>query len=506
MRHLQLRISSKISAAFVLFLALAIFVQASSAQASGNKAPTSNVSVFKSTALPNGVQGLQAQAEVQFKPQSGQDPLLTTFDVDPLNGSQIMEGFGGAMTESCAINLNRLTPALRHEALEKLFSKTAGAGFDVIRLPMGASDFAESSLGSYTYDDPPGSSMDPGLHLFSMNRDEKSFALIREAKAINPNLRVLITPWSPPAWMKTSQDLKAGTLSPAHFQDLANYFSRTIREYRARSIPVEMMTIQNEPGYATTDYPSMSLSVNDQIKFISDFLGPQLERDKVSIRIYAHDHNYSMVDDVNSILDDPKASKYVSGVAYHCYSGDRSQMNDSMSRHPGIPTIQSECTAIGVSEAQKDFNWWLDNQSVGGVNQGTTGAIAWNLCLDEQYGPKNGGCPNCRGLIETDFSKATPELHYNPEYFALAQVSRFIVPGAQRLNVKVTTPKVHTIASPPMNASDVIESTAYRNPAGDFVFVAHNPGSVDLKFKMSQSGAAFVYDLPAQSAVTFTWR
>ena len=501
---LQLRIISIFSIALLALLLTSPGV----ARASNDKRTYSDVTVYRSVALPTKVVGLQLQTQVHFQPESANDPSLATFEVDPVKVSQVMEGFGGALTESCAMNLDRLPAATRHEALEKLFSKTAGAGFDVIRLPMGASDFADSSLGSYTYDDSPGNVADPNFTHFKMDRDEKTFTIIREALTINPAIRVLITPWSPPAWMKVPQDLKGGTLSPDHYQDLANYFSKVIREYRARSVPVEMLTIQNEPGYATTDYPSMTLSVGEQIKFIAEFLGPQLDRDNVHVRIYAHDHNNSTVSEVNEILDDPGAAKYVGGVGYHCYTGDRSQMDESMGKHPSTPTLQTECTAWGAGDPQKDFNWWLENHSIGAVNQGTTGSVAWNFCLDEKDGPKNGGCPNCHGLITTDFSKTTPELQFNTEYYALAQVSRFIVPGAQRIAINVSKPKFRGLASPPQppSAADLIESTAYRNPAGDFVFVAHNPSKTGLRFKIRQAGLGFAYDLPAMSAVTFTWR
>jgi glucosylceramidase len=462
-----------------------------------------SVSVYRSVASHDGIKSLEPGSPLQFQPlntSSEKELSLPTFEVDPAERHQAMDGFGAALTESCAINLIKLPPKLQHETLEKIFSKTSGAGFDLLRLPMSATDFSDSKTGNYTYDDTLKGVPDLGFGHFSMERDEKSFSLIREAQAINPDLQILISPWSPPAWMKTNHELGGGGLDYEHYQDLANYFVRVIQEYRKRSINVTMMTIQNEPGYATSDYPSMGMSTDEQIKFISKYLGPTLAQNHSKVRLFAHDHNWDMVNEVNKILDDAPTKKYVSGVTYHCYGGYRWQMLDSMNRHPTIPTLQDECSGTTWSNAPDDFAWWLDNQSIGAVNMGTTGALGWNLCLDEKGGPRNGGCQDCRGMITTDFTNKDPVVTYNPEFYALSQVSRFIRPGSRRLEVKSSAiPKGKT-------DSDTLEATAFSNPDGDFTFVAQNPTDKEAKFRIVLGARFLTYELPAKSAVTLTWQ
>lgn len=421
-------------------------------------------------------------------------PTPSTFLVKPAQRFQKMNGFGAAMTESCALNLMRLTPRLRAETMHSLFSKTDGAGFDYLRLPMGASDFSDPSRGHYTYDDSPGNVADPQFKYFTMHRDDKSFRLIRQARRLNPDLKVMISPWSPPAWMKTPPSLKGGSLNPQHYQDYANYFIRVIRAYQLEGVPVGSLTIQNEPGYPNDSYPSMGMTNDEQIRFTRDFLAPALRRENLPVGIFVLDHNYDMFNDVNALLDDPSLKKSVAGTAYHCYVGDYTQMLGSILRHPDLPVFQTECTGMQNTVPEDTFAWWLDNYSIRPTNIGSIGSIAWNLCLDQSGGPHDGGCYGCSGLVTTDFSKANAEVRFNPEYHAFAQISRFIRNGSQRIGV---------ISSRTSNVS----VTAFINPDNRLSFIAWNPDALTIPIRIQRSATdGFDYNLQGKSAVTFTWR
>lgn len=465
------------------------------------KAATFKVEVFQTEVRDAKVHEMKRMPDASFGPETGTDSSLPTIEVNPDKKLQKMYGFGAALTEACTMHLNRLPEAKRKDFMQKAFGPE-GANFNLIRLPMGGTDFADNKKGNYTYNDTKGNKPDPTFKQFSMARDEKSFELIREARKINPNLKVMITPWSAPAWMKTEKTTNGGELEPKYRQAYANYFVKVIREYEKRGIPVDSLTIQNEPAYCSYGVPSMCMNPEEQGKFIRDYLGPTLEKNKISHRIFGHDHNWSQSErDADPIAKVNGVKKYLKGMAYHCYGGEKWGMWDTVNNHPDLELFQTECSGsdAGYPHAS-DFHWWLDTQSVGAVNMGTTGSIAWNLCLDDQHGPVNwgkdySGCTNCRGLAEIDFSKPEAEVKYNPEFHALAQVSRFIVPGTRRIELAA-----------PTGEGAPLQTTAFERPDGSIVVVVENQKTEPLKFRMKTPDCrTLTYEIPGQGATTFVW-
>jgi len=400
-------------------------------------------------------------------------------------------GFGGAMTEACAINMMRLTADLRAQLLEGLFSKTTGAGFDYVRLPIGASDFSDPLLGPYTYDDSPGNRPDPEFRHFDMSRDQKSFDLLEAAQHINPGLKIIASPWSPPAWMKTTKNLRGGSLNPAHYGDYARYLVRVIREYRNFGLHIDTLSIQNEPGYSTADYPSMGMTTREQIRFTRGFLLPELRRQGVSVGVLVLDHNYNMYGDVNSLLGDLASD--VRGTAYHCYEGNITDMASSIAQHPSLPVLQTECTNMLADQPEDAFPWWMGDYTLAATNIGAAGSLAWNLCLDQTGGPHDNGCYGCAGLATTDFSSVEPHVSYSAEYYALAHVSRFLKEGAQHISVASTDAD--------------ITASAFINPDGGLTLVGWNGSVEDKTIRVERNSCdTFDYVLPAQSAATWTWQ
>lgn len=419
---------------------------------------------------------------------------VITLEVNRERTYQTIEGFGGALTEACSMNLLRLSEPERNLLMRKIFLKRFGAGFDVLRLPIGAPDFADGKRGSYTYDDSPGNKLDQEFKHYSSTRDEKSFDLIKKAKILNPDLRVIISPWSAPAWMKKSKKLNGGKLDPARRQDFANYLAKVIKDLRARNLPIDAMTIQNEPGHQTPNYPSMEMSTEEQIVFIRDHLYPTLKKQNIKIRILALDHNYDMFPDVNRILDELVPRGMIDGVAYHCYVGNSPDMRGSIEKHPNVPTIQTECSGTLDSWKPIDFHYWLENQSLDAINMGTTGSLGWNLCLDHKGGPQNGGCSYCRGMVTTDFSKPEkPAIIFNPEFHALAQISRFVESGSKRIHISGEIPD--------------LSATAFLTKDNRIVFVGRSRTNEVVKFRIKEAGSSktLSYELPPRHVVTLEW-
>lgn len=468
------------------------------------------VDVYLSSVVEGEMRALVKQKALRLV-RLGTKKIDPTFRVLPQQKFQKLDGFGANFTESCAINLLKLKPSLRREVMEKMFSKKKGAGFDYLRLPMGASDFSDGEKGSYTYNDTKDNEPDPEFKQFDLSRDEKSIELIREAMRINPNVHVMISPWTAPAWMKPNKHLHDGWLDPERYEDYGNYFIRVIRELQKRKIPVTSLTVQNEPYYTTKGYPTMYMSTKDMSRFIGDYLGPMLEMEKLPIRIFSHDHNWSLSVESNEILLSPAARKYTAGVAYHCYWGTRYNMFDTFNTYPEKSLIQTECTGSSKyldgtkSDPLNDFEWWLDNQSIGAVRMGPTGtlgALGWNLCLDEKNGPQNGikgdpaipngGCTDCRGMVQMDFSGKEPKIIYNGEFHALAQVSRFISPKTHRIGME--------------GEPEGLIAASFLNPGGEIVFAIHNGAQEARAFTVGEGKDVFSYELPARSAATFVWK
>lgn len=420
------------------------------------------------------------------------DAGVPVFSVREQKRLQVMDGFGAALTESCAINLRKLPDELRDEAMTALFSKAEGAGFDYIRLPVGASDFSDDSLAHYTYDDSPNNIADPEFRYFSLERDRKSLDLILEALEINPDLHVLMSPWSPPAWMKYPKVLEGGTLSSEHYLNFARYLVKVLQAYRDYGIPVDALTIQNEPDYETDGYPSMYLSTEQQTEIIRDYLVPELQRQNVKVKILLLDHNYDQAPDVAKMLSEPHLKEGIGGVAYHCYEGDLSEIEETVLNNPDVPFSTTECTPVLGGNASDNFAGWLNNYIMKPTRLGSTGSMAWNLCLDQKGGPHNGGCDTCKGLLTTDFSQKIPRLIKNPEYYAFAQMSRFIRRGSQRIHVQAK------------NAQGLL-ALAFQT-GSKTTFVASNPNPYPMHFQIRASATEFInYLLEANSAATFVW-
>lgn len=451
----------------------------------------SDVSVYLTTVVDDQIQGLVPQTSLQFSTSSSSS--TSRYKLNLSEARQTMLGYGASMTEACAMNLNRLPQWQRARAIKSLFSKAEGAGFDYVRLPVGASDFSDPTRGSYSYNDTPGNRPDPNLNFFKMDRDFKTIEILQEAKRINPDLQIMISPWSPPAWMKTSNSMHGGSLLPGHFSTYARYFRKTIETLAGFGLKVDTLTVVNEPYYETQNYPTMRMEWQDQAEFINNHLVPELNRAGLAPGIFGFDHNWDgSTDLVLPLLSDATTRKNLSGVAYHCYGGNRFDMDVTMNAFPEVPTFQTECTGSKSENKIGDLGWWFENQSVGVVHQGVVGSLGWNMCLDEKFGPFNGAnCTECRGLITTDFSGSRPKVIRNPEYYALAQVSRFMKVGAVRYEIPGANHQV----------------VGFKNPDGSFFVVVENAwGTQPVSFEIvNQANDSITYTLQPNSAATFVW-
>ena len=408
--------------------------------------------------------------------------------IDSSRHFQKMHGFGAAMTDASAQLLSNLPAEKRKAIMTELFGRGAnGLGLSFTRLTVGASDFSPTH---YSYDDTPGNAPDPGLRYFSIEPARKYvLPRVREALAINPHLRVMISPWSAPAWMKTTRSLIKGQLVPQYYPVFANYLASTVQAFEREGVPVSMLTIQNEPDFEPENYPGMRVNSPDRAIIIGRHVGPTFQSRGLKTQILDYDHNWDNPEMPLTVLSDPVARRYVAGVAWHCYEGDVPAQSPVHDAYPEKDAWETECSGGEWSPKFAEvLGWMTDKLIIGASNHWSRGSLLWNLALDPSHGPHNGGCADCRGVVTID--PASGAITRNVEYYILGHASRFVLPGAYR----VSTAK----------SGDEVEAAAFLNPDGSRVAILHRK-SGHGPVAISLDGTRYSFALPTGAVATLRW-
>lgn len=430
--------------------------------------------------------------------RTSSSPLdATTITINPEKTYQTMDGFGAAMTGSSAHLMNQLPQERREQLLHDLFT-FEGLNMDMVRHTIGASDYSVDASGapaSYTYDDVE-SGTDYTMEHFSIDQDREVVDMLQQVTRLKPHIKIMGTPWTAPAWMKYGEKTLHGWYlnyeDPQVYEAYAQYFVRYIQAYQDKGLPIYGITLQNEPGFTSPNYPSMSMGAEEQAHFIRDYLGPALKKAELDTRVITYDHNWDEgVEYTNQVLGDKQAATYIDGSAFHCYAGDPSAMSEVHDRFPDKSIYFTECSGGDWSpDFGENLSWQMSNLMIGAPRNWAQSVLLWNIALDPQGGPTNGGCENCRGVITID--PESGKVDKNVEYYALGHISKFVRPGAVRVDSNQEQGK--------------LENVAFRNSDGTMVLVAANTGEEDASFKVVMDGTEFHYSLPAKSAVTFRWK
>jgi glucosylceramidase len=421
------------------------------------------------------------------------DATSTPADVviDTSKTYQSIVGFGAALTDASAWLLqNKLSAPARHALLLELFGPPPGLDFNMVRLTIGASDF---SLQPYTLDDMPAGEVDPELQHFNVAANVPYLIpTVQETLAIDPQLRIIASPWSAPAWMKTSANLIGGSLLEEYEAAYAQYLVKYVDTYRSYGIPIFALTLQNEPGFVPLTYPGMLLSAGQRARIIAQYLGPALAGRKPPTHIFGWDHNWDEPQQPLDVLYDAEAARYLDGIAWHCYRGTPGAQSDVHHSFPRKDAYITECSG-GDWESSKhgELLWFARDLLLGGLRNWARGVVYWNLALDENYGPHFGGCDTCKGIVTIDSRSGA--VSRNDEYYAFAHYSRFIHPGAVRIWSTDT--------------GNDIKNVAFRNPdGGSIVLILVNGKTVPHEVSVQQGGLDFRYTMPAESVATFVWQ
>jgi glucosylceramidase len=424
---------------------------------------------------------LARQADVQF----GTTAASTIIDVSASTTYQTMDGFGAAFTDSSTwLTWNKQSASQRDALLTKLFDRTNGIGLSTVRLPVGASDFTANSS-DYTFDD---TCCD--LNDFSINHDKAAtIPVLKAAKAKNSALKIFASPWTPPAWMKTNNSLYGGKLRTDRYADYAGYLVKYLQGYSAEGLPIYSLATQNEP-HNEAAYESMRMEPGEQAAFIKNNLGPALANAGLTPKLVTWDHNWNEPNYPTTVLNDAGAKQYLAGSAFHCYASDPSAQTTVHNAHPDKDIWLTECTGGDYAPNFGDnLKWNLHNLIIGGTRNWAKAVMLWNLALDQNNGPTNGGCGDCRGVVT--INSGTGNVSYNVEYYALGHASKFVVPGARRISST--------------NLDGNIETVAFRNPDNSVAVIALNASSVSKTFAVRWNGQTFNTTLPAGAVATYKW-
>ncbi|MRI66244.1 beta-1,6-glucanase [Gracilibacillus thailandensis] len=422
------------------------------------------------------------------------DPVI---QVDPNVEFQTMAGFGAAVTGSSAYLINhQLNSEKKDVLLQDLFSSN-GIHMSYIRHTIGASDFSvdhEGNPASYTYND-----IDTGtdyyLDHFSIEKDKDVIRLIQDIRSLNKEIGILGTPWTAPAWMKyNNQQLNGSYLNYQEqrvYETYADYFVKYIKAYADKDIPIDAITIQNEPEHTSESYPTMSMSAKEQTMFIKNYLGPAFSQNQIPTKVLAYDHNWENgIDYAKTVFNDEETSKYTSGIAFHCYEGQPETMTKVHEQFPGKDIYLTECSGGDWSpDFGNNLSWYMSNLIIGGPRNWARAVLLWNIALDNNGGPTNGGCTDCRGVVTID--RETGEVTKNSEYYALGHASKFVELGAVRISTS--------------HYKGRIETVGYKNPDDSIVLISANTSADSQSFQVNFQGKSFTYTLEPNSTVTFKW-
>jgi glucosylceramidase len=428
----------------------------------------------------------QPQA-VSFHSAAGQ-PQANLIAVNDAQVEQSVDGFGLALTGGSAQLMMAMHPAQRKALLQELFGTGANAiGISYIRVTIGSSDMNQFV---YSYDDMPAGQSDPELRHFSLKPDEAAvIPLLQEILAVAPQLKILATPWSTPAWMKTNDDVKGGNLKPENYAVYAKYLVRYLQEMGAKGIHIDAITMQNEP-LNPKNTPSMVMTSDQQDQFLKSAFGPLMRSKNIHTKILLFDHNCNHPDYPISILADPAAAQYTDGSAFHLYEGVISALSTVHDAFPAKNLYFTEQMVVDKPGAT-DLAIAAPEQRVviGAMRNWSRNVLLWNLAADPQFGPhtSNGGCPVCEGAITVNGDS----VQRNLAYYTIAQASKFVRPGAVR------------IASNPSDP-DGLADVAFKTAEGYALIVA-NASDTAQNFAIVFHGQEADETLPAGAAATYTW-
>ena len=373
--------------------------------------------------------------------------------VDTTQTYQTVDGFGFTLTDASAGLIFGLPSAMQNDLLKELFGSDSNSiSISYLRVSIGASDLSASV---YTYDDMPAGQTDVNLQNFSLRKDQsKVVPVLKSILAINPNIKILGSPWTPPTWMKSNNNSIGGSLLPQYYSVYAQYFVKYIQAMKGEGITIDAITVQNEPLYGGNN-PSMLMSASEQADFIKNHLGPTFQAASITTKIITYDHNCDRPDYPLAVLADAGARQYVDGSAFHLYGGEVSAMSIVHDSYPAKNVYFTEQYTSSTGDFAGDLKWHVKNVIIGTMRNWSRNALEWNLANDPYFAiHTTGGCNTCKGAL-TIISGVTR----NVSYYIIAHASKFVPPGSYRIG---------------SNIPGSLHNVAFKRPDGKKVLIVEN--------------------------------
>lgn len=408
-----------------------------------------------------------------------------TIEVDETQTYQSIDGFGYTLTGGSATLINSLPAAEKDALISELFGSTGNSiGVSYLRVSIGASDL---SANVFTYNERPSGQTDLNQDHFSIAAEMTDLVpVLKKILAVNPNIKILGSPWTAPTWMKTNGAYKGGSLKPEYYQSYAKYFVKYIQAMKAEGITIDAITIQNEPLHPGNT-PSMYMEAVDQANFIKTALGPAFRSAGIATKIILYDHNADRPDYPMSILADPAANAFVDGSAFHLYGGNISALSQVHDAYPTKNVYFTEQWVGGPGNFAEDLKWHVSTLIVGATRNWSRNVLEWNLAADANYNPHtpDGGCTSCLGALTI-----APAVTRNVAYYVIAHASKFVKPGSVR------------IAS---SLNNGISNVAFKTPEGKKVLIVMNTSASFQSFNIKYNNKMVTPTLPGGAAATFVW-
>lgn len=404
--------------------------------------------------------------------------------VDSSQTYQAIDGFGFTLTDGSASLITSLPASIQNDLLKELFSADSNAiNISYLRLSIGASDL---SAAVYTYNDLPAGQTDLTLQNFNLRKDKSDvIPVLKKILAINPNIKILGSPWTAPTWMKSNNNSVGGSLLPQYYNVYAQYFIKYIQGMKAEGITIDAITPQNEPLHGGNN-PSMLMSATEQATFIKNHLGPAFQAASLNTKIISYDHNADRPDYPLTVLDDAGARPYVEGSAFHLYGGNIGALSTVHDAYPSKNIYFTEQFTSSTGDFAGDLKWHLRNVVIGSMRNWSRIALEWNLANDPYFSIHTpGGCNTCKGAV-TIISGYTR----NVGYYIIAHASKFVLPGSVRIGSNIT---------------GNLYNVAFKRPDGKKVLIVENDGSTLQSFNISYNGKRVTSSLEAGAVGTYVW-
>ena len=404
-------------------------------------------------------------------------------EIDPSKTYQNIDGFGYTLTGGSVEVINQLSASKKEALLQELFGNGENSiGISYLRLSIGASDLNSSV---FSYDDLPAGQTDITLSQFSLSKDQALVDMLKKILTINPNIKIIATPWSPPVWMKDNGSSKGGSLKPEYYAVYAQYFVKYIQEMKKNGITIDAVTPQNEPLHLGNN-PSMYMTAEQQRDFIKNNLGPAFQTASLSTKIIAYDHNCDKPEYPLTILADTEASKFVDGSAFHLYAGNILVLNNVHNAYPNKNVYFTEQWTGSTGAFSGDLLWHTKNVVIGSMRNWSKNALEWNLANDPQFKPyTSGGCTMCKGAITVN---STENYAKNVSYYIIAHASKFVPQNSVRI-----------ASTQPGNLATV----AFKREDGKLVLIVENDGNNAESFNIRINGKIATLSLDAGAVGTY---